>query len=156
MISNDILKRLREALRLDDAAMLEIFALGGSKNDTAMLAAMLKSDEEPGFTICDAQTLSLFLDGLIVLKRGRRDDAPVPAPITDSVISNNMILKKLRIAFAMRDEDVLEALKLAGIAVTKSELTALFRRPGQPNYQRCGDQFLRNFLLGIKLRHQAQ
>jgi uncharacterized protein YehS (DUF1456 family) len=47
-------------------------------------------------------------------------------------------------------------LKLADIAVSKSELTALFRKQGHKNYKECGDQFLRNFLNGLFVRYRKQ
>jgi uncharacterized protein YehS (DUF1456 family) len=65
------------------------------------------------------------------------------------MLTNNDILKKLRVALSLRDEDIIEILKLADFEVTKSELTALFRKEDHPNYKPCGDQLLRNFLNGL-------
>ncbi len=64
-------------------------------------------------------------------------------------MTNNDILKKLRIALKLRDEDIIEILKLVDFQVSKSELSALFRTEDHPNYQECGDQLLRNFLNGL-------
>ncbi len=64
-------------------------------------------------------------------------------------MTNNDILKKLRIALKLRDEDLIEILKLVDFEVSKSELTALFRNEDHPNYKECGDQLLRNFLNGL-------
>jgi uncharacterized protein YehS (DUF1456 family) len=64
-------------------------------------------------------------------------------------MTNNDILKKLRIALKLRDEDILEILKLVDFEVSKSELSALFRAEDHPNYKECGDQILRNFLNGL-------
>jgi len=60
-----------------------------------------------------------------------------------------MILKKLRIAFELKEEDLLAAMKLGGMEPSKNELSALFRRKDQKNYKECMDQFLRNFLAGL-------
>lgn len=67
---------------------------------------------------------------------------------------NNDILKKIRIALKLRDTDIQEILKLAGLELSPAELSAFFRSPGQRNYKECGDQVLRRFLDGliIKLR----
>ena len=65
------------------------------------------------------------------------------------MLTNNDILKKLRVALELKDEDIVHILKLAEFEVTKSELTALFRKPDHPNYKECGDQLLRNFLNGL-------
>jgi uncharacterized protein YehS (DUF1456 family) len=65
------------------------------------------------------------------------------------MLTNNDILKKLRVALELKDDDIVHILKLAEFEVTKSELTALFRKPDHPNYKECGDQLLRNFLNGL-------
>jgi uncharacterized protein YehS (DUF1456 family) len=65
------------------------------------------------------------------------------------MLTNNDILKKLRVALELKDDDIIHILKLAEFEVTKSELTALFRKPDHPNYKECGDQLLRNFLNGL-------
>jgi uncharacterized protein YehS (DUF1456 family) len=64
-------------------------------------------------------------------------------------LTNNDILKKLRIALELRNEDIVEICKLADFKITISELTALFRNESHPNYKPCGDQLLRNFLNGL-------
>ncbi len=64
-------------------------------------------------------------------------------------MTNNDILKKLRVALKLRDEDILKILKLADFVATKSEISALFRNEDHPNYKECGDQLLRNFLNGL-------
>lgn len=64
-------------------------------------------------------------------------------------MTNNDILKKLRVALKLRDEDIIQVLKLVEFAVTKSEVNALFRSEDHPNYKECGDQLLRNFLNGL-------
>ena len=64
-------------------------------------------------------------------------------------MSNNDILKKLRVALHLRNSDIVEILKLVEFKVTESELTALFRKDDHPNFKSCGDQFLRNFLNGL-------
>jgi len=64
-------------------------------------------------------------------------------------MTNNDILKKLRVALKLRDDEIVEILKLANFNVTRTELSALFRREDHPNYKPCGDQLLRNFLDGL-------
>jgi uncharacterized protein YehS (DUF1456 family) len=65
------------------------------------------------------------------------------------MLTNNDILKKLRVALQLKDEDIVKILKLADFDITKSELNALYRNPTHPNYKECGDQLLRNFLNGL-------
>ena len=66
-------------------------------------------------------------------------------------LTNNDILKKLRVALKLRDEDIIEILKLVDFRVTKSELGAFFRKEDHPNYVPLQDQILRNFLKGEEL-----
>ena len=62
---------------------------------------------------------------------------------------NNDVFKKLRIALELRDDDIVEILGLVDFKITKSELSAFFRREEHPNYKICGDQVMRNFLNGL-------
>ena len=64
-------------------------------------------------------------------------------------MSNNGIMKKLRVALKFTDDDIIEVLSLADFRVTKTELGAIFRREDHPNFKPCGDQLLRNFLNGL-------
>lgn len=64
-------------------------------------------------------------------------------------MTNNDIFKKLRVAHKLRDSDIIKILELVDFRVSKSELSAFFRREDHPNYVECGDQILRNFLNGL-------
>lgn len=64
-------------------------------------------------------------------------------------MSNNDVMKKLRVALQLNDDEIVNILKLADFNITKSELGAIFRKEDHPNYKPCGDQILRNFLNGL-------
>ncbi|MGB1268964.1 MAG: DUF1456 family protein [Flavobacteriaceae bacterium] len=64
-------------------------------------------------------------------------------------LTNNDILKKLRVAHKLRDTDIVDICGLVDFKVTKSELGAFFRKEDHPKYMECGDQILRNFLNGL-------
>jgi hypothetical protein len=64
-------------------------------------------------------------------------------------MTNNDILKKLRVALMLRDDQIVEILELVDFRISKSELGAFFRAEDHPNYVECGDQVLRNFLNGL-------
>ena len=64
-------------------------------------------------------------------------------------MSNNDIMKKLRVALKLRDTEIVKILKLADFDMTESELGAIFRNEDHPKYKECGDQLLRNFLNGL-------
>jgi uncharacterized protein YehS (DUF1456 family) len=64
-------------------------------------------------------------------------------------MTNNDILKKLRVALHLRNDQIVEIMQLVNFKVTTAELGAFFRREDHPNYKPCGDQILRNFLNGL-------
>ena len=65
------------------------------------------------------------------------------------MLTNNDILKKIRVALSLKDDEILEILKLSDFEMSKSELSALFRREDHIHYRECGDQVLRKFLNGL-------
>lgn len=64
-------------------------------------------------------------------------------------MTNNDILKKLRVALQLRDEQIVEILELVDFRISKGELGNFFRNVDHPKYMECGDQILRNFLNGL-------
>jgi uncharacterized protein YehS (DUF1456 family) len=112
--------------------------------------AFLLREDMPGYLACGDDVLAHFLDGLIIHRRGR--DERLPARPVEKRISNNVVLKKLRVAFELKDVDMHQVFADAGFPVSKPELSALFRQPGHGNFRACGDQLLRNFLKGLTLR----
>jgi uncharacterized protein YehS (DUF1456 family) len=152
MTNNDILRRLRYALDIKDSTMIEIFKLSEYEITRSNLIDLLKKEEEEGYVDCSDEVMELFLDGLIIHKRGKREMMPRHVEKQDAPLTNNGILKKLRIALKFREDEMLSTLKLAGMSLSKSELSALFRKEGQRHYKECGDQILRNFLKGLTTR----
>ncbi|MFP4316766.1 MAG: DUF1456 family protein [Desulfovibrionales bacterium] len=145
MTNNDILRRLRYALNLDDVEVLRLFRLGGCSLRGTDLDPLLQKEGEPGFAPCPDRLLRGFLDGLISSRRGARKSAPDDL----DVLNNNLILRKIRIALKFKDADMIRILDAGGMTVSKSELSALFRNPEHRNFVLCGDQLLRNFLSGL-------
>jgi Protein of unknown function (DUF1456) len=70
-------------------------------------------------------------------------------------MNNNDIFKKLRVALMLRDDQIIEILKLVDFRMSKSELSAFFRDEKHPNYMDCGDQVLRNFLNGMVIYYRG-
>jgi uncharacterized protein YehS (DUF1456 family) len=152
--NNDVLRSLRYALELDNATLVEYFALADVEMPLTFLASLLKKDDELGFEPLSDELLGRLLDGLIAKLRGPRDPGRAVAPEAAGELTNNRILRSLRIGLGLKDTEVLAIMQLAGVTVSKSELGALFRREDHRNYQPCGDQFLRNFLKGLALWHR--
>lgn len=153
MIHNDVLRRLRYALKLNDQQMLAIFQLVDYEIDTTHLHHIMLKEEEAGFILCRDSVLSLFLDGLIIHLRGKKEGSE-PQPVLKS-ISKNDILRKIRIALELKAEDMIDILALVDFRLSKSELSAFFRKPSHRNYKECGDQVLRNFLAGLVKRNRG-
>jgi uncharacterized protein YehS (DUF1456 family) len=151
MINNDVLRRVRYALDLNDQTMIEIFALSGVEISRDELLKLLKKDNEAGFVALKDKLLDQFLDGLIIYKRGRQEDQPGQPKKPAVPLTNNSILKKLRIALEFKEADMLNALKLADFELSKGELSSFFRQKGHKHYRECGDQILRNFLQGLTI-----
>ncbi len=150
MIHNDVLRSVRYMLDINDAKVVDLVALGGLEVSKADIVNYLKKDEEEGFLHCPDLVMAHFLDGLVVFKRGKDESRP-PLPI-EVPVTNNIILKKLRVAFELKEDDMHAILKAVDFPVSKPELSALFRKFGHNNYRPCGDQLLRNFLKGLTLR----
>lgn len=150
MINNDVLRSLRYMLDISDEQLAEIVQLGGHKVTEDEITAVLKKDDEPGFQQCSDELLAHALDGLVYFKRGKDDSRPAPA--LELPVSNNQVLKKLRVAFELKEDDIHAIMRSVDFVVSKPEMSALFRKAGTSNYRPCGDQFLRNFLKGLTQR----
>lgn len=146
MLNNDVIRSVRYMLNISEPKLIEIFALGGASINAAEMSAYLKRDDEPGYVECPQNAMDRFLNGLIAFRRGKDDSRP---PLSPVLPTNNVVLKKLRVAFALKDEDVLAILESVGFKIGKSELTALFRKEDHQNFRVAGDQVLRNFLKGL-------
>ncbi len=155
MTNNDILRSLRFAFDFSDKKAVELFSKDPNsvaKINKAEFQARIAKEEDANYIECSDGELGAFLDGLIAHNRGLQEGkAPTP-PI--SRLTKNDVLKKLRIALNYREEDMLATLKSGGTTLSKSELSALFRKPQHKHYRSCGNQVLRNFIKGlcVKLR----
>lgn len=158
MQNNDVLRRIRYALNIKDRNMIEIFKNVGVTVKEENIVNMLKKEEEEGFLKCNNKDLDNFLDGLIIQKRGKQENTDgktyTPVKMTKNNI-NNIILKKLKIALSLRSEEMLKIFKLAGLELSSSELSAVFRKEEHKNYRECGDKYLRNFLKGLTLYYRG-
>jgi uncharacterized protein YehS (DUF1456 family) len=152
MINNDVLRSIRYMLDLSDGKVVDILKLADANFpiDKEGVQAFLKKDGEAGYVECSNAVLAHFLDGLVIQRRGRDESQP-PRPI-EKRVTNNVVLKKLRVAFELKDVDMHQILADAGFPISKPELSALFRQPEHKNFRLCGDQLLRNFLKGLTLR----
>jgi len=152
MKNNDVLRRVRYTFNFDDSKMITLFGLAGLEVTRAQISDWLKKDDDPDYRKCSDQNLAIFLNGLIIEKRGKKD-GPQPEPETQ--LSNNIVFRKLRIALSLQADDVLEFVNQDDFRISKHELSAFFRKPGHKHYRECKDQVLRNFLKGIQLKYRG-
>jgi uncharacterized protein YehS (DUF1456 family) len=152
MINNDVLRSIRYMLDLSDTRVAELVKLvdPAFSIEKADVLAFLRREGDPEYVECSDAVLARVLDGLVLHCRGRNDRLP-SRPI-EKRVTNNLVLKKLRVAFELRDVDLHAVFAAAGSPLSKPEITALFRQPGHHNYRACGDQLLRYFLKGLTLR----
>lgn len=145
--------------------MIKIFKLGGydfSREDIINILTKTRDDyeseeEEDNQIKCDNKMLDAFLDGLIIFHRGKQKEnsnQPKRLTLLNNNNVNNVLLKKVRIALTLTSHDMHEIFGLAGITMSDSELSAIFRREDHKNYQECGDKFARNFLKGLALKYR--
>lgn len=153
--NNEVLRKLAEALNFSDDKMAEIFKMEGYEIETARINKLLKADDEEGYEQCSDEAMCYFLDGLITYRRGKEDDAEAEGKKEIKKLSNNTILKKLKIAFDLKAEDMIDIFNLVFFDATKQELTSIFRREGHKHYKECPDNYLINFLKGITIRYKV-
>jgi uncharacterized protein YehS (DUF1456 family) len=152
MNNNDILRRSRYIFDFNDSAMMALFESGGEPATRDQISAWLKKDDDPDSEPLADVELAVFLNGLIVSKRGKREGPP---PVPEARLSNNAILRKFRIALNFKDDALQQTLQAAGFGISKHELSALFRKPQHKNYRDCKDQLLRAFLKGLQLQNRT-
>lgn len=153
MTNNDILRRIRFTFDYDDSKMIELFALADHKVTRSQICDWLKKEEEESYVLMEDVDFATFLNGFINEKRGKKDgEQPTP----ENRLNNNIILRKLKIALTLKDQDILDILKLVNLNVSKHELSAFFRNPAQSQYRKCNDQILRNFLHGMQVKYKVE
>lgn len=145
--TNEILYRIQKALHLSIEDMIEAYRLEEYQMDPSHLESLLKRRQDTGFMLCSYEELGVFLDGLITLKRG-----PTPTKKNaeeDIELSNNLILKKLRVALELKESETEIIFGLADVALSKQQLASLFRKEGHKNFKSCSNELLMAFLEGL-------
>ena len=150
MTHNDTLRRLRYALNMNDTKIAELLSRAGRKTTADEVINWLKREDESGYIELSPTLLCRFLDGLIIDKRGPHPSGKMPEPL--EFLSNNEILKKLRIALELQADDMVAIFQRIEFTVTKSELSAFFRRPEHRNFRKCPEQVLKKFIKGLSTK----
>ena len=145
--TNEILYRIQKALNLTTEEMLKAYELEEYKMDASHLNSLLKRRQDKDFVPASYEELGVFLDGLVTLKRG-----PSPKKQNDDEaveLTNNLILKKLRIALNLKEPETEIIFGLADVELSKQQLSSLFRKESHKNFKKCSDELLMAFLDGL-------
>jgi uncharacterized protein YehS (DUF1456 family) len=151
--NNDVLRRIRYAFDFNDSKMMALFALADLAATREQISAWMKKDDDPDFQSCSDSELAIFLNGLIIDRRGKKEG---PLPVPEKRLTNNVIFRKLKIALDLQAEDILEILESVDVKISKHELSAFFRKPDHKHYRECKDQVLRNFIHGVQLKYRPE
>ncbi len=149
MTNNDLLRRIRYLFDFDDDAMMALFRLAGNEVTRSAVCDWLKKEEDPAFKEITDKELATFLNGLIIKNRGRKEG---PLPVPEDQLNNNIIFRKLKIAMNLKSDEILDLFESTGKGISKHELSAFFRRPGNNSYRTMRDQYLRNFLNALQAK----
>jgi uncharacterized protein YehS (DUF1456 family) len=148
MIStNEILYRIKKALKLSTEEMLEAYKSEDYDMETSHLESLLKRRLDDGFVTATYEELGVFLDGFVTLKRGPSPKKPNDDEAVE--LTNNLILKKLRIALELKEAETEIIFGLADVELSKQQLASLFRKEGHKNFKECSDELLMSFLDGL-------
>ncbi|VAW54972.1 Glutamate synthase [NADPH] large chain [hydrothermal vent metagenome] len=151
MTNNDILRRVRYVFDFNDTKMIAVFGQVEETVTREQISEWLKKDDDSAYKSLSDTQLAIFLNGLIVEKRGKKEGS---LPVPEKQLNNNIVFRKLKIALDLKNEDVLDILSLASLKISKHELSAFFRRQDHKHFRVCKDQILRNFLNGLQLKHR--
>ncbi|WP_448547760.1 DUF1456 family protein [Thalassotalea fusca] len=151
MTNNDVIRRIRYTLNLKDKQIQTIFAHVERLVTFEQIQSWLLKDEDENFAAITDENLAHFLNGLIIEKRGKKDDV---IPVAEKTLNNNLVLLKLKIAFNLQAEDIINLLKKAEFTISKPELSAFFRKPEHKHFRQCKAQFLRKFLMALQLTYR--
>jgi len=153
MINNEVLKRVRYILALNEEKLVQVFKAAEFPLNVEQLEGWLAKDGAKQYKKLEDVDLATFLNGLINYKRGKKKGTQ---PQPEQKVNNNIILKKLKIAFNMKNEDVLRIMSLSNFLLGPHELTALLRKKTHKHFRICKDEVLVGFLNGLKIEFRDE
>ena len=145
--TNEMLFRIQKALNLSQNEMIEAYKLAEYNIEVSHLENLLKKHQDKGYEVCSYEELGVFLDGLVTLKRGENPNKSKNNKVVS--LTNNLILKKLRVALEMKEPEIEIVFGLAEVELSKQQLASLFRKETHKNFKPCSDELLMSFLEGL-------
>ena len=153
MTNNDVLRRIRYIFDFGDDKMITLFARAEYEVTREQVSNWLKKEDQDDYQALGDSQLAIFLNGFINDRRGKKEGAQ---PALEMKLTNNIILRKLKIALDLKDDDILAIMKLADLRLSRHELSAFFRKVGHKHYRECKDQMLRNFMKGLQIKYRGE
>ena len=144
---NDILFKIQTALALKSEEIIEAYKLANFEMTAERLTSISKRTQDKGFEEATFEELGVFLDGLVLLKRGPSEKEVNEDEIVE--LTNNLILKKIRVAMELKEAELVILFALAEVSITKRQIGSLFRKEGGKNFKVCSDELLMAFLEGL-------
>jgi len=132
---------------LDTKQIIEAYKLANFEMSEERLINILKRRQDDGFEQVTFEELGTFLDGLVLLKRGPSDKEVNEDEVVE--LTNNLILKKIRVAMELKEAEMVILFGLAEVVLTKRQIGSLFRKEGGKNFKACSDELLMSFLDGL-------
>ncbi|NRB37082.1 MAG: DUF1456 family protein [Pseudomonadales bacterium] len=152
MTNNELLHKLKQILDYDDQQMLDVFTATDFATDIEQVSGWVKSHGDATHSKVEDKILATFLNGLINQLRGKKDG---PQPVAEDELSHNAKLMKLKIAFNLQGDELLELFELAELSFSKHEVSAFFRKPGSKHFRPCKDDTLRAFITGLAVKRNS-
>jgi uncharacterized protein YehS (DUF1456 family) len=145
MSNKELLMVIIKKLHISYEEVNKIFKLGNVTDEDAISNVL---------TECENETLEGFLNGFIVYKRGPKEDKPgidkkVPLSIKGRESTNNVVFKKLKIAFSLTNDDIVEIFESSKVRISKNDLTMFLRKEGHKHYRNLDDNYLKIFMDGV-------
>jgi uncharacterized protein YehS (DUF1456 family) len=149
MKNSDRFIKICNSLKLETIDIVEMLALSQVEKTEEEVEAILDDEAEVDFELVES-----FLNGLIVFNRGENNNGKkrVPTTVEDPRSINNVVLKKIKIAFSLDTEGMLELLNEGEIKTSKEKLSSLFRKEGHKSYKYCRDVYINEFLNALSNR----
>jgi len=151
MINNVVLRRVSNIFDFSDEKICAVFKLGQCDISTEQLSHVFIEKNDPTYKALLDVEFASFLNGLIIEKRGPSDGL---ARQPEQHLNNNAIFNKLKIALALKADEVIATLELADLSLGKYELSAFFRNVNHKHYRECSDDVLSAFLKGLKIQSE--
>ena len=153
MTNNEVLQHIRYIFTLNNEKIAAIFQLAECPQTDEDINNFFRKNGEQSFTRVADNILASFLDGLIIEFRGAKDGAQAQL---NQVINNNVVFNKVKIALALKADDIISLLDSAELTLSKHELSAFFRKPEHKNFRVCNDETLLKFFNGLHLKNRQE